>query len=355
MKRFFASLSRPLLLLLLTAACAQQGAPPGGPIDNTEPEVIATTPAADSAGVIPPYSLTIQFSEKMNRRSVDRGLRIFPEPAWVETEWEGNTLIMETDHSIGVKPDSGEIIIVTIPAGAQDRRKNYIQAPFLLSFTSRDSMPSGVVTGKVTGMRRGRDLPPVTLRAVTTESMLRPLPVVLLESETARTGEFEITHLPVGRKIGFRLIAFMDDDENGTLDRESEDYGFSDTLFLTPSVPRIDSLTIELINATTPAMLSGRVTLDIDFDSVVVTVKAERDSVGPEVTAPDSLGAFHFASLPAGEYSVRLLRATRAAVLTAGEDFAPEVVAERALSLEPGEKVEEFLLPEDEKNSQVTQ
>ncbi|MBN1825798.1 MAG: Ig-like domain-containing protein [Candidatus Eisenbacteria bacterium] len=349
---------RRLLLtavLLLAPSCAQQGPPPGGPVDDTPPEVIFTMPAADSTGFRPPYVLAVAFSEKMDKRSVQRNLRIYPRPEWIRTEWEGTTLLIRTDHGAGERPDGGEIVTVTVSAKSMDRRDNLMAAPFSFSFTSADSLPAGVATGRVEGIRRGREVPAVILRALRPAAADSLPATVITETEAGNDGTFRIDHLPTTPGDRFLLAAFIDDDENLVLDRDREDYGFSDTLSFPPEGARIDSLVIPLINAETPAKLSGRITLELSYDSVIVEAIAEGDSAGPQYAEPDSTGAYAFARLPAGEYRVRILLGTRQMALHAEPESPLETLSERLLRLEPGEERVSFLLPEREREAQVTQ
>jgi len=342
-------------VLLTALSCAQQGPPPGGPVDDIPPEVIFTFPAADSTGVRPPYVIALAFSEKMDKRTVERNLRIHPYPEWIRMEWEKTTLLIRTDRGAGETAGGGEAVTVTVSARSKDRRDNFMEEPYALTFTSADSLPPGAVTGKVEGIRRGRDVPPVTPRVLRPASADTLPPETITETEAGNDGAFTIRRLPAGPGDRFRIAAWIDDDENRLVDRDREDYAFSDTLSFPEGSARIDSIVLRLVNAETPAKLTGRITLELSMDSLVVEALAEGDSAEASYAEPDSAGAFSFAKLPPAAYRFRILRGTRRMAVDAGPENPLESMAERYLRLEPGEERGAFLLPEPDREPQVTQ
>lgn len=52
-------------------SCAQKGFPPGGPEDRTPPTIVSAFPDSGATGVELGSAMTVLFSEKMNRRSVE--------------------------------------------------------------------------------------------------------------------------------------------------------------------------------------------------------------------------------------------------------------------------------------------
>ena len=216
-----------LALLFLITGCAQTGGPPGGPIDDIPPTVVGTLPSADSTGVFAPHPLSIEFSEKMDKRAVERSLRIFPRPGWIRTDWSETTLLVETDLSTGAVPDDGKPVTVTVSGRVEDRRGNRIAEPFLFSYTAADELPPGTISGIVEGIQKSRGAPAVTVRAIDAVSS-----TVLTESEAADLGGFTLPHLPAGGESRLVAVAFQDEDEDGEIDYEYEFYGFSDTITL---------------------------------------------------------------------------------------------------------------------------
>lgn len=342
----------PVLALFL-AGCAQMGSPPGGPVDDTPPEVVLFFPSSDSTGVAFPHTIRIEFSEKMNKRSVEKNLRLFPAPEWIRTRWEETTLFVDTDRTSGAAEEDGRPVTVTVSTRSEDRRGNRVGAPVVLTYTSGPELGTGRLSGSVSNIQKGRDAPPVTLRA------LRPGgggdPEILLESETAENGAFTLVHLPVDSSRALLLLAFQDVDDDGLLDEDLEFYGYSDTLRLTPDAPSADSLRIELVDAFTPATLSGVVAPALSTDTLVVAVVAEADTVPPAFGEPDSTGSYTVTGIPPGPSTVYLLRGTEIRAASEGVESLLPALAERKVRLRPGEKRTGFDLTAPDRKPQVTQ
>jgi|GEM_PF-1432262 len=344
----------PLLALVLLG-CAQMGAPPGGPVDDTPPSILSTFPAADSTGVRPPFVASITFSEKMDKRSVEKTLRVFPPPGRIRTEWDTNTLFVENDFFARADAAPEGPITILVSGQAEDRRGNKIREPFSFTFTSDESLPRGSVSGTIEGLSKSPQAPPATVRAILPMESDSAPARVLLEGEASREGAFRLRPLPLGEGGPRLVLAFQDENEDGTIDFDRELYGYSVSFALTPEQPAADSLRIRLVSADTPGSIEGMVAIDEGTDSLVVAVEAEDDTaVAPSLVEPDSTGAYRVTDLRAGAYRVRLLRGSFEKMRVDGLESATSVLSERSLVLRPGEAVEEFCLPEEVPEPQVT-
>jgi len=127
--------------------------PPGGPVDNDPPVVLpdAMRPERGAAAVPPDSTFVIVFSERTNRRSVMRALRIFPPVKFAGVNWAGDTLRLVPED--GWARNRGTLI--RIEGSARDNRGNLMGAPFQTTFTTKSVPDSGQVTGRVWG---GREL-----------------------------------------------------------------------------------------------------------------------------------------------------------------------------------------------------
>ena len=81
-------------LLLMAASCARIQPPPGGPIDKIPPELTGSCPADGSLdnGVLD--TITLSFSERVDRASVLKHLR--SDPPWLlrSEHWQADTLLV---------------------------------------------------------------------------------------------------------------------------------------------------------------------------------------------------------------------------------------------------------------------
>ena len=89
---------RPLAVLLSAAAlagCARPGPPPGGPADTTPPTVVRTVPADGEVWVDPSTVIEVEFSEEMDRQSVERAFALTESLALRNLHWRGRVLLAE--------------------------------------------------------------------------------------------------------------------------------------------------------------------------------------------------------------------------------------------------------------------
>jgi hypothetical protein len=133
----------------LLAACAQRGAPPGGPIDKDPPTIGAVTPAPGAVRVAPEDTVRLQFSESVDRKSVERGIRVFPNPGPIAFVWREHELTVELPPGAPVGY-WGERV-VTVLSSARDRRGNRLESTYEMAYTTRDTIPGGSIEGTVSG------------------------------------------------------------------------------------------------------------------------------------------------------------------------------------------------------------
>ncbi len=351
-----------ILILSGFLNCAKTGPPPGGPVDNTPPQVLLTEPADGDVGVHPPHRIAVHFSEKVNKRSVEQGIRLSPEAEWIRFAWEENLILIDTlerevvtltiESDINGGEGGGEDVTVGISGFSTDRRGNALGLPYIFTFTAGDSLPAGEVSGKVSGAKADRKAPPVTVRALSArhnrEALVGeddPGPTLLRLGEAASKGEFHLAHLPVGEEHPFFLMAHRDDNENGLVDLDFEYYGYSDTLTLTETITRIDSLELVMVYADTPASLRGRITSSHSLDSTLVYLESVEDSSFLATVRPDSTGDYSFPKLLPGGYEIRLLTGSLDRIEAEGPDGAEGEIIQKTFTLRPGEDVERYDLP----------
>ncbi len=125
--------------------CARIEAPRGGPEDRDAPRIVGTVPDSGAVGVAEDLPLEITFSETMHRSSVRDWLFIAPWPGKLDCEWEGLTLSCRPVS--GWAPDQAYTVL--LGGKATDRRKNRIETPLQLTFTTGDSLPSAEIRGRV--------------------------------------------------------------------------------------------------------------------------------------------------------------------------------------------------------------
>lgn len=203
------------LFALLLMSCARMGVPPGGPEDDVAPTVVSTTPNGNEVNVARDAYVILEFSEPVNRASVESSLYLSPEPGRrLRYRWSGRTLTLDYLDPL---PEN-RTIVVTVGAQAKDLRGIPADSSFTLAFSTSDKIDRGVV--------RGRVAVPADVRTMTvTAYLLRDsLPDPMRDApdyriQTTSQGEFELGYLAEGR---YRLFALDDRNMDGLWSPASE-------------------------------------------------------------------------------------------------------------------------------------
>jgi hypothetical protein len=197
-----------LALTALAGGCAKPGPPGGGPVDSVAPFVERTDPPAGAVEVDASGRIEIEFSEEMNRLSVERSVSVTPSVALRNFRWSGRTLIAEPEGSF---PDSSTIVF-EIGSDARDYHDVRMDAPFALAFSTGGEVDDGLIAGTVTA---GGD---PTERAIVwacpgavapdTAGVLHPCGYT---TTTGEDGAFRIAHVRAAT-AAYTLVAFLDRD-----------------------------------------------------------------------------------------------------------------------------------------------
>jgi len=210
-------------ILMLAAGCARVGPPGGGPPDTTPPEVVSTTPADGAVEVPLDASVRIEFSEDMNRLSVERAFSITPRIDLRNLRWEATTLVATPEEAL---PESTSFV-VRVGESADDYHKVKLEEAFTFAFSTGPTVDSGVIAGEVT--RAGEPVEGATVwacaRSVRAEDgELRPCRYAV---ESAADGSFLIGAVAASERP-YTLVAFVDIDGDGVYTVAEEEGAIAD-------------------------------------------------------------------------------------------------------------------------------
>ena len=209
MNRGRACLPALALALVLASGCARVGAPPGGPADTTPPVIVLTVPESAATEVGRDAEIRIEFSEEMDRRSVEHGFSIEPDVKLKNLRWEGATLVATP---VAELPDS-TTFVVGLAESVEDYHGVTMETPLALMFSTGPTLDTGVISGAVTLMGEGvagatvwACRPPVT----TDGGIIRACRYATL---TAPDGTFRFVGVAAS-ELPYVLLAFVDMDED---------------------------------------------------------------------------------------------------------------------------------------------
>jgi hypothetical protein len=291
-----------LLMAAVALACAVQVPPSGGPEDTTPPHIASTVPAPDSSGVDPSTPIRLTFSDPMTRGRLERSVIFSPSITLERAAWEGETLVIYPDS--GLQRDT--TYLVTVKPGYRDRHGVPSKNTYTFAFATGAKLDSARVEGVVYFKReptaralvrafrlpRGEQFDPKAARPGR-------------EAATKQDGTYQLRYLP-DNDARFVLIAFVDLNQNGTLDVDTEpSLVYPDTVFLTASVPVVQGIDFAIIDPKEPATVSGSIFNETGIDTMAVSVRMT--AVGDStlvplfgVCPPD--GKFEFKRVMAGTY-----------------------------------------------------
>ena len=235
--RLLPSLVIPLVVsLLILVQCAGQAPPPGGPVDTVPPAIIRTVPDTNAVRITD-NTIELEFSEYVDRRSVEESIFISPPVGGLEFDWSGrevaitfhDTLRRNTTYVVNLGTD-----IIDKQAGVR------MVEGFSLAFSTGDSIDRGAIAGKVVDEKPEgvmifayllNDIDPDTLNP----AKRRPDYVM----QTGKDGKFVISNLAMG---SYRLLAVRDEYRNLLYDVQADQYGvLSRGILLTPATLRVSN------------------------------------------------------------------------------------------------------------------
>ncbi len=135
--------------LFSICTCANQGAPPGGPVDRTGPQVVETFP--DTFAVLAAFDdeIRIVFNERISERAVggtlDGAVTVSPESGEVTVRHSSRALRVTMVG--GFRPD--EVYRVTVQPVVQDLFRNEMADAFEFIFSTGAEMTPTVLAGSI--------------------------------------------------------------------------------------------------------------------------------------------------------------------------------------------------------------
>lgn len=207
------------LLIVLVMGCAKQAFPPGGPVDRTPPMIIRTQPGADTTNVAQDVQVEIEFSEPVQQRSVEETLFITPFSRYT-VSWKGRRMIIEFTEPLY----ADRTYVITVGAGAQDRRNNMMEESFTLAFSTGERLDVGRVEGRVWVQEPARP-EAVQIWAYDLAENSQPNPKnhePLYITQAGKDGTFALLYMAWGT---YRVFAVLDRDASGTYDVEFDELG----------------------------------------------------------------------------------------------------------------------------------
>ncbi len=270
--------------LILASSCARMRPPPGGPVDKVPPEIVGSWPEDGSGEHGSLDTITLRFSEKVDRTSFLSQLRTDPDWLLRSLRWEADTLVALRFWD--PFPLDTTVAVYLLP-GWRDRHR--VQQPEwqMVHFATGDSLMPGWLAGKATF----KGNPSRAMRLELADSMGH----VARELRPDRQGGFAFRHLPTdGRRLTLRAWQDVDGDSLYDAAIDFADSLSDSLLILTAPEPQRLDLLLDVIDPNEPGEVLGSFTC-LDTLPAAYRLHLFPDSLR---IAPDSLPARDPALLP---------------------------------------------------------
>jgi hypothetical protein len=250
----------PLLCacLILLGGCAGQVAPSGGPPDTIPPLIIATSPDSNATHATPDR-IELEFSEYVERRSVEDAIFISPDLGKPEFDWSGTSVTIHFPERLR----TNTTYVLTVGTDVVDiRAGNRMAHAFTLAFSTGDSIDRGSIGGRVFDEKpEGLMIFGYNLTGLQADTLdpthTKPHYIV----QTGKDGTFTLRNIARGT---YRVVAVRDEYRNLLYDREIDQFGV--TTFdpvITDDMPEVKGLAIRMAKEdTTRPFLASVAALD---------------------------------------------------------------------------------------------
>jgi hypothetical protein len=272
---------------LFLISCAGQGAPEGGPVDAIPPEIVRTEPDTNAVHV-KTDKIVLEFSEYVERRSVEESIFISPYLGELEFDWSGREVTISfteplRDHTTYVMNVGTDVIDV--------RARNRLASGFTLAFSTGDSIDRGMIRGKVFDDKpEGIMMFAYSLDRINSDTLdpskTKPDYIV----QTGKGGLFALSNLGWGN---YRVIAVRDEYKNLLYDKQIDQFGVSiRDIVITKEKPLAEDVWFRMasedttkpflskVQATGSTVLHLRFSEPVDSASFATAGIALRDTLG---------------------------------------------------------------------------
>jgi hypothetical protein len=247
----------PLAAAFLLASCAGQVPPGGGPIDTVPPAILRTVPDTNAVRVpTSTQSLDLEFSEYVDRRSVEESIFISPYLGDLEFDWGATEVSIRFSDSLR----KNTTYVVNIGTDVRDTRANNRMAQgYTLAFSTGDSIDQGMISGRVFDEKpEGVMIFAYRLDGIRSDTLdpSHTRPEYIMQS--GKAGIWTLSNIALGR---YRVIAVRDEYRNMLYDPGIDAYGVSFTdLLIDSSAPRMRDIAFRLTRQDTvrPFLSSAR-------------------------------------------------------------------------------------------------
>lgn len=208
-----------VITILFFAGCAGQRPPEGGPLDTVPPEIISVYPAPNTTHFTDNH-IALEFSEYVDRRSVQDAIFISPNIADVEYDWSGT----EVELTFKEQLHNGTTYVINVGTDVIDiNNRNRMAKAFSFAFSTGEKIDINSLQGKVIDDKpAGIMIFSYKLNGINPDTLNPAMTKPDFITQTGNSGEFTLSNLADGT---YRLFAIRDEYKNLLYDPETDAAG----------------------------------------------------------------------------------------------------------------------------------
>jgi hypothetical protein len=281
----------------ILSACAQQGAPQGGPPDTTPPTVEMTSPGSADVFVAQDRGLTLQFTEPIEKVTLENGLTLSPSRGGApEFKWSNGSRRVDISWADSLRDST--TYRVTVTNRVTDRRGNKLAEPYTFAYSTGDHVDRGEILGRI--RHRGGKPESFDVFAYRIETMPDTFWLSTPDYAT-QSGTDARFNLPFLRGGVYRLLALTDANRNKRLDHGEQfalatreltvgDEIPADSIDLYPTLFDTVPFTIKSCVATGPRLVTLSFTHPLDTSGAYAWMINSIDSTTRAAVGAERLG-----------------------------------------------------------------
>jgi hypothetical protein len=239
--RKFAELLSLIPLALIIVECAGEVPPSGGPPDTVPPTIIRTVPDSNAVRV-GKNKVEFEFSEYVDRRTVEESIFISPYVGELEFDWSGT----EVEIAFSEPLKRNTTYVVNVGTDVKDQRaQNRMAAGYTLAFSTGDSIDQGYISGRVFDEKpEGVMIFAYGLQNVNPDTLNPSTSKPDYIMQTGKGGTFALSNIAYGP---YRVFAVRDEFRNFLYDKQIDQYGVAnDGVILNRDHGRVEDLWFRL-------------------------------------------------------------------------------------------------------------
>ncbi|MCF7805065.1 MAG: Ig-like domain-containing protein [Candidatus Marinimicrobia bacterium] len=213
MIRYLSRIGGAILFGILLWTCANEAPPPGGPEDVDPPRIVYTHPEPGSVEIAKNTNIVIEFSEYLNRRSVEPSIFISP---YIEQGFEVDISRRTVTIDFIEQLADSTTYIVTLSTGVADLRGNKLTESYQLAFSTGQSIDQGSIAGKIyRGDMEDGDVSIIAYEhgGIHPDTLIKRRPDYLANPDAE--GRFSFSNMSLGE---YFILALQDNNSNYAYD-----------------------------------------------------------------------------------------------------------------------------------------